>query len=123
MDLLLVAIGGACGAVMRYLISCIPCEDVFPTLTLFTNFLGAVLIGILFGIASDRGMDTRMQLFLKTGFCGGFTTFSTFSLEAYRLFADGKKFMAISYSLISVAGCILGVQIGLWVAKGIGRLI
>ena len=66
----------------------------FPVLTLITNIMGAVLIGFIVGITSDKeGISDNTVLFWKTGVCGGFTTFSTFSLEAFNLF-DNKQYAA-----------------------------
>ena len=82
---LCVGAGGALGAMLRYGISLIPYKGNFPLLTLVTNVLGALAIGYIAGTAAKRDVPADMVLFLKTGVCGGFTTFSTFSLEAYGL--------------------------------------
>ena len=87
MSFLFVALGGALGAVARYAISLIPIKTEFPVLTLITNIIGAILIGFIVGITSSKeGISDNAVLFWKTGVCGGFTTFSTFSLEAFNLF-------------------------------------
>ena len=89
MNFLFVALGGAVGAMARYAISLIPLKTEFPFLTLITNVIGAILIGFIVGITSARdGVSKNMVLFWKTGVCGGFTTFSTFSLESYGLFEN-----------------------------------
>ena len=81
MSFVFVALGGALGAVGRYAISLIPVKTQFPILTLVTNILGAILIGFIVGITHKKADVTpNMVLFWKTGVCGGFTTFSTFSL-------------------------------------------
>ena len=83
MGFIWVALGGAVGAMARYAISLIPARTAFPFLTLITNIIGAVLIGFVVGIVSAReNVPQNSILFWKTGVCGGFTTFSTFSLEA-----------------------------------------
>ena len=87
MEFLYVAAGGALGAVGRYAISLIGPKAVLPVQTLLTNVIGAILIGFIVGIASSQSnVSANTILFWKTGVCGGFTTFSTFSLEAYELF-------------------------------------
>lgn len=116
--ILLVGAGGAVGAICRHGISLIPFRGAFPLLTLLTNLLGAVAIGIVVGAAAAGGGENRL-LFWKTGVCGGFTTFSTFSLEAFRLLEGGHALLAAAYVLSSVALCLLGVWLGLFLG---GRL-
>lgn len=116
MNFLFVGLGGAAGSVLRYLISLIPYKGDFPLLTLITNLLGAVIIGFISGIAEKKLSDNAV-LFLKTGLCGGFTTFSTFSLEAYKLFELNHAVLAVVYSILSVALCIIGVFAGTLAAR------
>ena len=93
MSFLAVALGGALGAVGRYGISLISLKTVFPYLTLVTNIIGAIVIGIVVGIVSNKGdVSPNTVLFWKTGVCGGFTTFSTFSLESLNLFENKMYF-------------------------------
>ena len=108
-----VAFGGALGAVCRYAISLIPVKTTFPILTLVTNLIGAVLIGFIVGIVSSKqDVSVNSVLFWKTGVCGGFTTFSTFSLEAFTLFENKAYVSGGIYIALSVLGCIAGVFIG-----------
>lgn len=112
MNFLFVAIGGAIGAILRYAISLIPAKTTFPILTLITNVIGAFVIGIIVAFSTKHNMSDNMILLLKTGLCGAFTTFSTFSLEAYNLFKGGKPGMAIIYALISLVFCMFAVAAG-----------
>ena len=113
MKFIFVALGGAVGAVARYAISLIPVKTEFPILTLVTNFIGAILIGVVVGIANKKGnMAANGVLFWKTGVCGGFTTFSTFSLEAYKLFDNKAYAFGGVYVLLSICCCIFGVFLG-----------
>lgn len=113
MNYLMVALGGAVGATGRYAISLLPARTAFPILTFITNIIGAVLIGLVVGVYASRpNASQNGLLFLKTGVCGGFTTFSTFSLEAWTLFEQGKTGVGIAYSVLSVLCCIAGVYIG-----------
>lgn len=112
-----VGLGGAIGAILRYTISCIPIKMDFPILTFFTNLLGALLIGVVVGYAEKSNVSSSMMLFLKTGVCGGFTTFSTFSLESLSLLEDGKYGVGSLYIIISVICCIVGVIIGKYLSQ------
>lgn len=113
MEFFLVALGGAVGALGRYAISLIPSKTTFPFLTFITNIIGAILIGFVVGMVSARDdISQDSVLFWKTGVCGGFTTFSTFSLEAYSLFENKLYIQGGLYVVLSVICCILGVLCG-----------
>lgn len=109
---LLVGLGGFAGSVLRYLAGLIPLgeSDGFPIKTLAVNVAGAFLIGVIAAAATkNSGLDPRTVLLLKTGFCGGFTTFSTFALESVGLFQSGKTWSAVAYVLLSVVLSVLAV--------------
>ena len=113
MSIVFVALGGALGAVARYTISLIPVKTQFPILTLVTNILGAILIGFIMGITDKRSdVSPNMVLYWKTGVCGGFTTFSTFSLEAYKLLENKAYALGGVYVALSVCCCIFGIFLG-----------
>ena len=119
MGFLFVGLGGAVGAMLRYAISLRPYKGGFPFLTFVTNILGALLIGFIVGYASKRNVSDSLMLFLKTGLCGGFTTFSTFSLEAYNLFVSGSKILAVCYAVLSAVCCIIGVWLGITLSTAV----
>lgn len=119
MGFLFVGLGGAVGAMLRYAISLIPYKGGFPLLTFVTNILGALLIGFIVGYASKRNVNDSLMLFLKTGLCGGFTTFSTFSLEAYNLFVSGSKILSVCYAVLSALCCIIGVWLGITLSTAV----
>ena len=113
LECLAVGIGGFIGAVSRYLMGLIIIKDTtFPFMTMMINIIGAFVIGLVVALASKYNLESRWILFLKTGVCGGFTTFSTFSLESMNLLSDGKFLMAGGYILLSVSLCLLFVYLG-----------
>ena len=111
-----VGLGGALGAVLRYGLSLLPYKGDFPALTFVTNVLGALLIGCIAGMAARKDLPADLVLFLKTGVCGGFTTFSTFSLEAWTLLEQGKMLSGGLYIALSVICCLAGVCLGRMIA-------
>lgn len=119
MSFLFVGLGGAAGAMLRYAISLIPYKGGFPLLTFLTNIFGALIIGFIVGCASKRNVNNNLMLFLKTGFCGGFTTFSTFSLEAYNLLVSGSKVLAVCYAVLSAVCCVVGVWLGITLSAAV----
>lgn len=115
LNCLLVGAGGFAGAVLRYLLSLVPVPEPagFPLVTLFINVIGALVIGVLAGLAGKaEGLSPELLLLLKVGVCGGFTTFSTFALETTNLFSGGKAGVGVLYILLSVGLCLLAVLLG-----------
>ncbi len=112
LDCVFVGLGGFVGSILRYLISLVPLrhESGFPLVTLGINVLGAFLLGFIVTAAGrSSGLDPRTLLFLKVGVCGGFTTFSTFALEAHGLLSGGKPMIAMLYMLLSVVLCVFAI--------------
>lgn len=110
----MVGLGGFAGSVLRYLISrmmlpCVVATD-FPFSTLTVNVVGSLLIGGLFSCGASSGW----YLLCVTGFCGGFTTFSTFSLEVVTLLKTGNYGPALLYVMLSLVLSVLAVWIGLY---------
>lgn len=120
-ECLAVGLGGFIGAVSRYLLGLITIKNSnFPLMTMIINIIGAFIIGVVAALASKYNLDSRLVLFLKTGICGGFTTFSTFSLELMDLANSGNILMAGSYALASIGFCLLFVYLG---TKGVEILL
>ena len=92
-QLILIAFGGAAGSVLRYLLSNI--NTSFPWGTFTVNILGSLLIGLLVGFASKGVLSPEMKLLLVTGFCGGFTTFSTFANESFGMMKAGDVLLIL----------------------------
>lgn len=85
----------------------------FPLSTFSINILGSFLIGLLLGIQNKNAIAPSMLLFLSTGFCGGFTTFSTFSLENLSLIKQGNIGIAFFYMAVSLIFGLAAVYIGM----------
>lgn len=112
---LAVGAGGFIGSVFRYLFGLIPFlnKSDIPFQTLAVNVIGAVMIGMIVQAAESYGnLNGPWLLFLKVGICGGFTTFSTFSLEALGLLQSGRELMFGIYVAASLVLCIGGVFAG-----------
>lgn len=117
---LCVGIGGAAGSILRYLCNVFVAkyyEQVFPMATLLVNVLGCLLIGILAGYF-ESNTHRELQFLLITGFCGGYTTFSTFSMETYSLLQH-HGYLSLLYVLLSVVLGLLAVVAGLAIGKAI----
>ena len=110
-NFLLVALGGAGGSVLRYLLSNI--NTSFPWGTFAVNVLGSFLIGLLVGLMSKGVLSPEMKLLLVTGFCGGFTTFSTFANESFSMMKAGDVLLTALYVGVSVIIGILAVWGGM----------
>ncbi|MFV0604697.1 MAG: fluoride efflux transporter CrcB [Niabella sp.] len=98
-----VALGGALGSTARFLISKWIASPLFPWGTFIVNITGCFLIGLLWAMSlKNQIIPDYIKLFLMTGLCGGFTTFSTFSIESISLLRDGKISLFLAYSLGSL---------------------
>ena len=106
-NLLLVGLGGAIGSMLRYAGSVLISSKTFPYATLTVNIIGSFIIGIIFAISiKEEVLFNNWKLFLATGICVGFTTFSAFSLEYMSLLQSGKYGMAVAYVGLSI---LLGI--------------
>ena len=118
---LLVGIGGGLGSVMRYLTAYIVgkfYDNPFPLATFSVNILGCLLIGILIGVFGKQlSPNDDLKYLLITGFCGGYTTFSTFSAENIQLIQSGNYVIPALYITSSVLFGILAVFIGMVLVK------
>ena len=112
MNFLFVGVGGALGAALRYGISSIPVKTDFPVWTLLINIIAAVVIGFFAGLTVRKNMPEELRLFVQTGFCGGFTTFSTFSLDNLKLIENGRYAAAALNAALSVTLCLAAAWLG-----------
>jgi fluoride exporter len=121
-NIILVSLGGAFGSILRLLLSTtsIPfLSQFFPTSILLINVLGSFGIGLLFPFYEAGKISSNVWLFIAIGILGGFTTFSTFSLEALKLCAQHEYGPAIAYVALSVVGGILACFCGYFLARGV----
>ena len=112
LNCIFVGVGGFIGSVCRYLIGLIPVrpDNSFPIKTLLINIAGAFAIGLITALAAKyKSLDPHIILMLKTGVCGGFTTFSTFAYETSDLMQNGNMMAAILYILASVMFGLIAV--------------
>lgn len=112
----LVIAGGGLGSGTRYLVSALLPHHTgrFPVSTLIVNIAGSFILGGLSSFSVIHSHESRtVLLFLGTGFCGGFTTMSTFSAEAIQLFQSGHLVLASTYIIASVCGSIISALLGM----------
>jgi len=116
-----IAIGGALGASARYgvtqLITVPP--DSFPWSTFWTNVSGSFALGVVLAIVLERFPPSRYaRAFAATGFCGAYTTYSTFAVETDLLVKDGHAGIAAAYVVASLVTGFAAVFVGMWLARG-----
>lgn len=118
-EIFYVGIGGALGSISRYLTGYWLSQyltSFYPYATLSVNLVGSLLIGILSGLFIKTGSPITQMVFI-TGLCGGFTTFSTFSLDGLKLLQSGAYTTYALYAGISLVGGIILCASGLWLSE------
>jgi len=124
---LCVGAGGAIGTMLRFWLSGVVAHaygERFPTGTLVINITGSFVIGIFAALAPPEGrwlVGSLPRLFFMIGVCGGYTTFSSFSLQTLNLARDGQWGLAALNIFLSVALCLLGVWLGFIAGEGLNR--
>jgi len=120
MDFLAIFIGGGLGSLARYGMGrwLNFSSTGFPIGTLSANLLACLVLGFFSGLLLQRvDLSRPVQLGVMTGFCGGFSTFSTFSQESMTLFQTGKSTLALLYIGLSILVCLGGIGLGQWSAS------
>lgn len=120
-ELIYIFLGGGLGSVFRYSLHLLingrgPVHG-FPWSTFAVNILGSFLIGLFYGLSARLNISHETRLFLTVGFCGGFTTFSTFSNECLTLMRHGFYGTATLYIALSIVLGILAVLAGAYLTK------
>lgn len=120
-QILLVGLGGGFGSIFRFLTSQLTAKyfsNTFPLATFATNIIGCFLIGLLIGILGQNiEENSNLKLLLITGFCGGYTTFSTFASENISLLQANNYLVAIIYIGASIFMGLLAVWLGMTITK------
>lgn len=120
MGFIYVFLGGGLGAMARYGIAkLLPSpEQGFPTATFLANAISCIILGMLMGYVMQKGLSYKMQLLAMTGFCGGFSTFSTFSAETFSLLQNGHTMTAMTYIIVSLTICLICIFLGMKIGSG-----
>jgi fluoride exporter len=111
-EFLLVGAGGALGSMLRYAGNLLYSSKSFPLTTFLINIIGSFVIGLVIGYSIKNQSSLNWKLFLTTGICGGFTTFSAFSYENLLLLQNGKVFTSLLYIAGSVVFGIAAAWLG-----------
>jgi len=116
-----IAIGGALGSVLRFLTTVLVSKfwsNQFPLATFIANFIGCLLIGLFIGFLTKNQLeDSNLKWFLVTGFCGGYTTFSTFGMENFNLIQNNNSLLAFGYIAASIILGLFAVWLGISLSK------
>jgi len=116
-QLIAIGFGGAIGSMLRFVIAMI-WRSGSPLGTLTVNLLGSLLLGFLVAASLLLGeLKPHWRLMITVGFCGGFTTFSTFSVQTMELLQTGRWWIAIGNICANVIGCVLLSFLGYWIGK------
>jgi CrcB protein len=119
-NLLFIALGGAGGAVARYLLATHVhslWSGIWPVGTLLVNATGSLAIGVVFALLERQVLHPDWRSVLVVGFLGAFTTFSTFSLETVELLQTGHVRQAVLYALASLLACIAAAAVGITLTR------
>ena len=124
LNYILVSAGAAIGGALRFGISSYIQKNIsviFPYGTLVVNVIGSFILGIIMFYLNEKELiGSEFRLFLTVGFCGGFTTFSTFSYETLALFRDSEIALALYNVMLNVILCLVGIYLAYLVSKLIG---
>jgi len=122
-DVLIISVGAIAGANARYLISRLAAKllgPIFPYGTLFINITGSMIVGFFMIWATERAVvDPRWRLLIVIGFCGSFTTFSSYAFETMAYFEQGQWMLTMTNILTNNLLCLAGALAGMALARGV----
>lgn len=120
LNVIAIFIGGGLGSISRYFTNILlkTYSVNFPVSTLLVNIIGSFILGFTAAwFWKHSEMHHTIKLAITVGFCGGLTTFSTFSWETFDLLKNGEMLLAIIYSVISIFACLLAISLGAFLSK------
>lgn len=118
--LLILAAFGALGTVLRYQVVTWIGEREFPWATFTVNIIGSALMGLMYVLIQEKALlDASLKPYLTTALLGAFTTFSTFSLDTFRLLESGAVLVALSYVLASVVLCFIALSATIYLTRSL----
>ncbi len=116
-----VGFGGFIGSILRYSLYILTSNILgytSPVATIFVNIIGCFLIGFAYQLFSTQlVISENLRLFIMIGLLGGFTTFSAFSIDAFQLYQNSGKILAIAYVVVSIILSLLATLAGFWLIK------
>lgn len=120
LNILAIFIGGGLGSLSRYGIAVLlrMYSINFPFATLTVNIIGSLILGFTVALFWNKAhLNDTLKVAITVGFCGGLTTFSTFSWETFDLIKNGEALLAFIYAVISVLVCLLAISLGAFLSK------
>jgi fluoride exporter len=111
----MIFLGGGLGSLCRYgvTLGCKPLETLFPYATLIANGLSCIILGVCVTLANANALNPQMKLMIMTGFCGGFSTYSTFTNETYQLFENSHYAIVLLNIFGNLSLCFICLYFGL----------
>ncbi len=116
MNYLAVFLGGGIGSLARFGVSRMLTDQSFPFATLVANLLSSFILGVMLGLTLKEE-NSLLKYLVAIGFCGGFSTFSTFSADTFNLLSTGQLFSALSNIIANVVICLIAIWLGLLLVK------